>query len=191
MAKIVIGAVATVAAVTLSVVTGGAALPILASVALSTVGGAIGGYITGGKQGVIDGAVNGFMMGGLSSLAVSTIGAVKTVSNYKKTIDTYSSLTKKYKGSGMEAHHIVEKRLVKGSSWKASKMPSVELSKSVHRGYTNAWRNEVSYGTKYTPGLAYKYQLYKVSNSVYRRNRVLKMAARYIIWKMKSISCNS
>ena len=115
---------------------------------------------------------------------VGAVGAIKTVGNYKKTIDTYSSLTKQYKGSGMEAHHIIEQRLAKGSSWKAPQMPSIELTKSVHRVYTNAWRNTVPYGTRYTSGWAYKYQLYKASDSIYSGNRVLKMAARYTIWKM-------
>lgn len=183
-AKFAIGTVATVAAVTVTVATGGAALPVLAGVAFSTVGGAVGGYLTNGKQGAIDGAANGLMLGGLGSLATSAIGAIKTVSTYKKTIDTYSALTKQYKGSGMEAHHIIEKRLVKGSSWNINKMPSIELSKTVHKGYTKAWRNAVPYGTRYSSGIAYKYKLYKASNAIYQNNRVLKMAARYTIWKM-------
>ena len=183
-AKAAIGVVATVAAVAVTVATGGAALPVIAGVAVSTAGGAIGGYITGGKQGAIDGAANGLMLGGLSALATSAVGAIKTVRSYKKTIDTYSSLTKQYKGSGMEAHHIIEKRLVKGSRWSVSKMPSIELTKTVHRGYTNAWKAAVPYGTRYAPGLAYKYQLYRAANTVYKGSRVLRMAARYTIVRM-------
>lgn len=95
-AKVVVGAAATVAAVAVTVATGGAALPVIASVAASTVGGAVTGYIKGGKQGAIDGAANGFMMGGISALAGAAVGAIKTVGSYKKTIDTYSSLTKQY-----------------------------------------------------------------------------------------------
>lgn len=84
----------------------------------------------------------------------------------------------------MEAHHIIEKRLVTGSNWKKSQMPSIELSKSVHRGYTNEWRKTVKYGTKYASGWVYKYRLYRASNFVYNGSRVLRMAARYTIWKM-------
>lgn len=124
------------------------------------------------------------MHGGISSLAASAIGAVKTISSYKKTIDSYSALQAKYKGSGMQAHHVIERRLAKGSSWKISKMPSIEITPTVHQGYTKAWRNAVKYGTRYTSGLAYKYQLYKASNSIYSGSRVLRMAARYTIWKM-------
>lgn len=88
------------------------------------------------------------------------------------------------KGSGMEAHHIIERRLVRGSSWNISQMPSVELTKTVHSGYTHAWRVAVPYGTRYVPGLAYKYQLYKAANTIYKGSRVLRMAARYTILKM-------
>ena len=186
-AKVVIGAVATVAAVGLTVATGGAALPVLVGVAASTVAGAAFGYVSGGKQGAINGAADGFMWGGIGELALSVVGAVKTVRQYKKTVDTYSSLTKRYKGSGLEAHHVIEKRLVKGSNLRVSKMPSVELTHSVHRGYTNAWRIQLAYGTRYTSGIAYKVRLYKVVNTVYKGNRVLKMAGRHTIFIMKSI----
>ena len=183
-AKITIGAVATVAAVGLTVATGGAAFPILAGVAASTLSGAAIGYVTGGKEGAINGAVDGFMWGGIGALASSIVGAVKTVHSYKKTVDAYSSITKQYKGTGMEAHHIIEKRLAIGSRWNVSQMPSVELNKTVHRIYTNAWRKEIAYGTKYTFGLAYKWRLFAASNKVYKGQRALKMAARYIILKM-------
>ena len=183
-AKVLVGAVATAAAVAVTVATGGAVLPILAGVVASTACGALTGYLTDGKQGAIDGAADGFMLGGISSLATAAVGAVKTVTEYKKTIDTYSSLTKQYKGSGMEAHHIIEQRLAKGSSWKASKMPSVELTKEVHKGYTNAWRKQVAYGTKYNPTISYKFKLYKAASTIYKGNRVLNMAARYTIMKM-------
>ena len=183
-AKAAIGVVATVAAVAVTVATGGAALPVIAGVAGNTIVSAAIGYIAGGKQGAIDGAADGLMIGGIGALAVSAIGAIKTVSAYKKTIDTYSSLRNQYKGSGMEAHHIIERRLVRGSSWNISQMPSVELTKTVHSGYTHAWRVAVPYGTRYVPGLAYKYQLYKAANTIYKGSRVLRMAARYTILKM-------
>lgn len=63
-------------------------------------------------------------------------------------------------------------------------MPSVELTKTVHRTYTNLWRREIAYGTKYADGIIYKYRLYKAANLVYKQSRVLRMAARYTIFKM-------
>ena len=186
-AKITIGVVTTIAAIGITVSTGGAALPILASVAASTVSGAAIGYMVDGKQGALDGASDGLMWGGIGSLATSVVGAVKTVREYKKNIDTYSSLRKQYKGTGKEVHHIIEQRLVKGSSWKVRKMPSISLDKTVHRSYTNAWRQQIKYGTRYRSGWRYKYQLYKATNKVYKHSRVLRMASRYTILKMRGI----
>lgn len=142
-AKVTIDAVATVAAVGLAVATGGAALPILAGVAASTLSGAAIGYVTSGKEGAINGAVDGFMWGGIGALASSIVGAVKTVHSYKKTVDAYSSLTKQYKGTGMEAHHIIEKRLAKPYNVNTNKMPSIAIDKFVHRKYTNEWRKKL------------------------------------------------
>jgi RHS repeat-associated protein len=82
-AKIVIGAVAVAAAVTVTVATGGAAAPLLIGVAVSTlssaaIGGAVG-YATGGikgmKRGIVDGACDGFMWGGVGA-AGAAVGRV-------------------------------------------------------------------------------------------------------------------
>ena len=105
--------------------------------------GAAIGYVTGGKEGAINGAVDGFMWGGIGALASSIVGAVKTVHSYKKTVDAYSSLTKQYKGTGMEAHHIIEKRLAKPYNVNTNKMPSIAIDKFVHRKYTNEWRKKL------------------------------------------------
>ena len=95
-AKIAIGAVATVAAVAVTVATGGAAAPVLLSVAASTVGGAATAAIkhrvnTGSWDGAgekaIEGAVNGFMVGGLCALGGSVAGgAVRTIKNARSGI---------------------------------------------------------------------------------------------------------
>ena len=182
--KIAVGAVATTTAIAITIATGGTVLPILASVASFTVGGAIEGYCKNGKQGAIDGAANGFMIGGLTAVANSIVGAAKTVRTYKKSIDAYNNLKKQSKGTGLEVHHILEKRFVRNSRWKPSKMPSIKLNKAVHRIYTNAWRKEIAYGTHYSRSLAFKMKLYFAANRVYKESRVLRMAARYTILKM-------
>ena len=92
-AKVTIGAVATIAAVTVTVATGGAAAPVLISVAASTIGGAATSAIShrvttgsweGAGKAALDGAANGFMTGGLCALGGSVIGgAVRTVKNAK------------------------------------------------------------------------------------------------------------
>ncbi len=181
-AKVTIGVVTTVAAVTITVATGGAALPVVAGVVSSTVFSSAIGYATGGKQGAIDGAADGFMWGGIGALAVSAVGAVKTVKEYKKTIDTYKALRIQYKGTGMEAHHIIERRLIKDSvKYNVNTMPSIELTKEAHQVYTDAWKATVPYRTYFKNTLSYRWKLYKAANHVYKNDRVLRMAARYTL----------
>ena len=73
---------ATVAAVAVTVVTGGTMAPVIAGVAASAIIGGAAGYVTGGKEGMIDGFSNGLMMGGLSAFGGSLISvgirAIKT-----------------------------------------------------------------------------------------------------------------
>ena len=67
-------------------------------------------------------------------------------------IDTYRDVRKVTKGTGLEAHHIVEKRFVKAldiqTNKSATTMLSVPLTKAQHQAYTNAWRKApLSYGS--------------------------------------------
>ena len=92
-AKITIGAVATVAAVTITVATGGAALPVLIGVGVSTIGGAAVSAVNhrvttgswdGAGRAAIDGVADGLMTGGLCALGGSIIGGVvRTIKNAK------------------------------------------------------------------------------------------------------------
>ncbi|MBR0457789.1 MAG: hypothetical protein IJJ26_00995 [Victivallales bacterium] len=76
----------------------------------------------------------------------------------KKTVDSQSSeqyeigpykeMHKKIHGknSGLETHHLIEKRFAGKFGVKQNEMPSINIPKDVHRGYTNDWRNEIGYG---------------------------------------------
>ena len=95
-AKFAVGAVATVAAVTVTVATGGAALPVLLGVAASTLGGAATGAINhristgsweGAEKAAFDGAADGFMTGGLCAFGGSVVGgAARTIKNARSGI---------------------------------------------------------------------------------------------------------
>ena len=87
-AKVAIGAATTVAAVAITVATGGAAAPILIGVATSTLSSAAIGYITGGVQGMVDGACDGFMWGGISALGTSVVSALPKVVKAAKAAKT-------------------------------------------------------------------------------------------------------
>jgi len=67
-------------------------------------------------------------------------------------IDTYKALKKADSSIGKEVHHIVEKRFapaLKIAKKDTGNMLSIALDKQTHRKFTNLWRKEFKYGTKY------------------------------------------
>ena len=130
-AKVAIGAVATVAAVAVTVATGGVAAPVLLGVVASTVGGAATGAIqhrvsTGSWEGAgkaaLDGAADGFMAGGLCALGGSVIGgAARTIKNARSGItigkmgqfDRVAEIAKTRHYSGLKEFDFIEKTLGK------------------------------------------------------------------------------
>ena len=128
-AKVAIGAVATVAAVAVTVATGGAAAPVLIGVASSTISGAATSAIkhrvtTGSWKGAgkaaLDGAANGFMTGGLCALGGSIIGgAARTIKNARSGItigkmgefDRVAEIAKTRHYSGLKEFNFIKKTL--------------------------------------------------------------------------------
>ena len=127
--KIVVGAVATAAAVAVTVATGGAAAPVLIGVATSTVSGAAvravshrvatGSWAGAGKA-ALDGAVDGFMSGGLCALGGSVIGgAARTIKNARSGItigkvgqfEDVAEIAKVRHYSGLKEFKLIEKTL--------------------------------------------------------------------------------
>lgn len=126
-AKVAIGAVATVAAVAVTVATGGAAAPVLIGVASSTIGGAATNAIKhrvttrswkGAGKAALDVAANGFMTGGLSALGGSVIGgAVRTIKNARAGItigkmgsfDQVAELANTRHYSGLKEFNLINK----------------------------------------------------------------------------------
>ncbi len=62
----------------------------------------------------------------------------------------YKALKKKLKGTGLQAHHIIEKRLVTYLGINADDMLSVAVTAAEHQKFTNAWRDAIAYGSDYT-----------------------------------------
>ena len=153
--KIVVGTVATVAAITLTVATGGGAAAVavgvakvIGGVALQTAIGAGVGYLQNGKQGAIDGACTGFMTGGLSAFGGA---ALKYISSPANGIDTYRNLRKVNKGTKNQVHHIIEKRFADTLGIaNTDDMLSIALSEPAHKVYTKAWRAILPYGNTYS-----------------------------------------
>lgn len=75
---------------------------------------------------------------------------VEIADSLDDSIDTYHNIRKATKGTGLEAHHIVEKRFAKPLNIETNKsattMYSTALTKTQHQKYTNQWRELIPYG---------------------------------------------
>ena len=126
-AKVVVGAVATVAAVAVTVATGGAAAPVLMGVAASTVGGATIGAVShrintgsweGAGKAALDGAADGFMWGGIGALGSSVVGGSIRIAKYSKngitigktgTFESVANITKTEHYGGLKEFGFIKK----------------------------------------------------------------------------------
>ena len=92
----------------------------------------------------------------------------------------YKDLKKLNKGSGLEVHHIVEKRFARSISpnLKQSEMLSVALDPVEHRAFTNAWRTNLPYG-KADYGVN---EIWVAAQKIYANYPSLLEAARKTIW---------
>jgi hypothetical protein len=121
-AKVAIGAAALTAAIAITVVTGGAAAPLLVGVAVSTLSGAAIGAATGGVQGAIDGACNGFMWGSIGALASSAVGAVRFVTSTKGAVQGTQKLTTLKPGTQLDRYGSLSGKYLTDAGTSASKL---------------------------------------------------------------------
>ncbi len=112
--------------------------------------------------------------------ASKALGDLSQASKYG--IDTYGNLTKSLKGTGLQAHHIIEQRLadVLGIS-NTKSMLSVAVTKTEHQAFTNAWRKLIPYGTNYST--LTKTQIWNYAQEVYKDYPALLDAAKKTIFK--------
>jgi hypothetical protein len=61
-------------------------------------------------------------------------------------IKSYKELRKEAKGTGLEVHHLIEKRFAALLGQKADEMASIALTEAEHQAFTNAWRKLIPYG---------------------------------------------
>lgn len=62
-------------------------------------------------------------------------------------IQSYGNLTTTLKGTGLQAHHLIEKRFAFVVGQRSSQMASIAVTKSEHLVFTNAWRSAIPYGS--------------------------------------------
>jgi len=61
-------------------------------------------------------------------------------------IKSYNTLRGLVKGTGLEVHHLVEKRFAKLLEISPGKMKSIALTPEEHAVFTKAWRQAIPYG---------------------------------------------
>src|SRR5690606_19837283 len=76
--------------------------------------------------------------------AARGLGALSQAGKYG--IQPYNQLTKALKGTGLQAHHLVEQRFAGVLGQNARQMASVAVTKAEHQAFTNAWRQAIPYG---------------------------------------------
>ena len=65
-------------------------------------------------------------------------------------IKSYKILKNQTRGTGLHAHHIIEKRLVKHLGFDLDSILSVAVTPAEHLKFTNAWREVFEYGMDYS-----------------------------------------
>jgi hypothetical protein len=55
-------------------------------------------------------------------------------------------MTKALKGTGLQAHHVVEQRFAGVMGGNATQRMSVAVTPAEHQVFTNAWRQAIPYG---------------------------------------------
>ncbi len=62
-------------------------------------------------------------------------------------IKPYNELRLATKGTGLEAHHLIEKRFAEALGLDPNSIPSVAVTKGEHQVFTNFWRELIGYST--------------------------------------------
>ena len=116
----------------------------------------------------------------ISKLIENTIDGLGDLSKAKDYgITGYKVLKKRLKGTGLQAHHIIEKRLVTHLGINADDMLSVALTTTEHQKFTNAWRSMIPYGSDYSELTREK--LWDYARSIYKDYPDLLNAAKEIL----------
>lgn len=79
-------------------------------------------------------------------LKVIPFGGLKKAAKFG--VKPYNELRKLLRGSGLQSHHLIEKRFAELFGQNARKMLAVAVTKAEHQAFTNAWRKAIPYGTK-------------------------------------------
>lgn len=79
-----------------------------------------------------------------SLLAARGLGALSQAGKFG--IQPYNALTKALKGTGLQAHHLIEQRFAAVLGQNAKQGLSIAVTPAEHQAFTNAWRAAIPYG---------------------------------------------
>ena len=102
-------------------------------------------------------------------LVSNSYGSVRRLANFAYAteygIDTYRNLRQFTKGTGLEVHHVIEKRFSGVIGINKNELLSVVLTREEHNAFTKRWREQIPYGTIY--GELKRSQLWDAAKKVY------------------------
>ena len=123
----------------------------------------------GGGQGINKG-LNALNKGSQGASIASKFGQFKEASKYG--FDTYNALKNKVAtNSGLEVHHLIEKRFAKILGVKQGDMLSIVLTHDEHKIFTESWKKFIGYrGTKASlrTDNVTKDQIFDVARQIYK-----------------------
>ena len=117
-------------------------------------------------------------------LASSAYSGANKLSDFayaaKYGVGTYRDLRKLTNGTGLEVHHVIEKRFSQVVGMNKNDMLSVVLTKEEHGVFTRRWRNAIPYGTIYSE--VTRSQLWNAAKNVYIDHPELLDIAKHTIY---------
>ena len=109
---------------------------------IPVVPGGVGILRTGNRVlNIADAGIDALKIGDeLSSFSYAAGFGVDSYKNLKKSVEaTYGT------GSGLEVHHLIEKRFAEKMGMKEADMPSIVLTKDEHKQFTAAWNKAIGH----------------------------------------------
>ena len=109
---------------------------------IPVVPGGVGILRTGNRVlNIADAGIDALKIGDeLSSFSYAAGFGVDSYKNLKKSVEaTYGT------GSGLEVHHLIEKRFAEKMGMKEADMPSIVLTKDEHKQFTAAWNKTIGH----------------------------------------------
>ena len=126
----------------------------------------------------ITGAGEAYKAYRLTDKAVDGFGNLSKAKQFG--INGYNTLRKALAGTGLEAHHIIEKRLVGHLDIDINNMLSIAVTKDEHQAFTNAWRAAFPYGMDYST--LTRQDIWSVAQDIYEDYPEVLEAAEQILF---------